>query len=350
MKGMVLIMKKFLISEEGKFYKACLHTHTTYSDGKWTPEELKKAYMEKGYSIVAFTDHNIFIPHLELASDDFLPLSGFEADISENNLWGLQKPWQQTKTCHICFVAMRPDIVKHPLWHRTRYNVGNMPLYKDQQQFDENQPDYLRCYCPECINDMIKRGVEAGFFVTYNHPRWSMETAEQYMKYEGMHAMEIYNHTSYLGGFPEYNDAVYDEMLRGGKKLYCISTDDAHSASRAFGGYVMIKAKELEYCTIMDALVRGDFYASRGPEIKSLWFDDTDNTIHVECSDAAQVILSTAQRRHERILPEEGKDCINHAVLHVRETDGYVRVSVFDSKGLTADTNAYYVEDLLQNS
>ena len=69
-------MKKHLISENGKFYKANLHCHTTISDGKMTPEEVKEYYRERGYSVVAFTDHCIMLPHPELNDDSFLALNG----------------------------------------------------------------------------------------------------------------------------------------------------------------------------------------------------------------------------------------------------------------------------------
>ena len=49
--------KIYLIPETGTFYKANLHCHTIHSDGRLTPEEVKKAYMEAGYSVVAYTDH-----------------------------------------------------------------------------------------------------------------------------------------------------------------------------------------------------------------------------------------------------------------------------------------------------
>ena len=52
-------MKKFLIAEEGNFYKANLHCHTTVSDGSMTPEEVKAHYKAAGYSILALTDHHI---------------------------------------------------------------------------------------------------------------------------------------------------------------------------------------------------------------------------------------------------------------------------------------------------
>ena len=52
---------KYLIGNKGNFYKANLHTHTTVSDGRFTPEEIKNLYLEKGYSVVAFTDHNVIV-------------------------------------------------------------------------------------------------------------------------------------------------------------------------------------------------------------------------------------------------------------------------------------------------
>ena len=47
---------------------------------------------------------------------------------------------------------------------------------------------------------------------------------------------------------------AYDEILRSGKRIYCISTDDNHNrgdepAHDSFGGFTMIKAEKLEYET-----------------------------------------------------------------------------------------------------
>lgn len=42
------------------YYKANLHCHTTLSDGKLTPEEIKEAYKSRGYQVVAFTDHRVY--------------------------------------------------------------------------------------------------------------------------------------------------------------------------------------------------------------------------------------------------------------------------------------------------
>ena len=71
-------MRKYLLPNTGNHYKANLHVHTTVSDGQMTPEEIKKIYMEKGYSIVAFTDHEVMVPHPDLTDDNFLAITSTE--------------------------------------------------------------------------------------------------------------------------------------------------------------------------------------------------------------------------------------------------------------------------------
>ena len=93
-------------------YKACLHTHSTISDGNFTPEEIKRQYKALGYSVVAFTDHEVLRRHDELADDSFLPLAGLE-----NALWshrfdrGEPKPHDRV---HLNLLATRPDVVAQP--------------------------------------------------------------------------------------------------------------------------------------------------------------------------------------------------------------------------------------------
>lgn len=81
----VVFVRKYLLPETGIFYKANLHCHTVLSDGNKTPEEVKEAYQKLGYSIVAYTDHELLIPHDELTDENFLALHGFELEINEEN-------------------------------------------------------------------------------------------------------------------------------------------------------------------------------------------------------------------------------------------------------------------------
>ncbi len=45
--------------EEKRWLLAELHCHSTNSDGKLTPEEIVAIYEEKGYDILAITDHDV---------------------------------------------------------------------------------------------------------------------------------------------------------------------------------------------------------------------------------------------------------------------------------------------------
>ena len=339
-------MKKYLLPERGNFYKANLHCHSTVSDGCRTPEELKKEYMDKGYSIIAYTDHNVLIAHPELSDENFLPLNGYEVDITESKDAG----WKDLKTCHICFIALEPNNLTQVCYHRELYLTRNAVNYRDQIVYDESKPDFVREYTPECISEMMKTARENGFFVTYNHPAWSLENYNEYCSYEHMHAMEICNYGSVIAGYADKNERVYDDMLQSGKRIYCIGADDNHNGKPAdsrhydsFGAFTVIKADKLEYNTITDALVAGNFYASQGPEIYDLWLENDE--IHITCSDADRIVLNTGHRRASMALSENGKP-LNEAAFKVLPDDIYVRLTVIDEKGYPAHTNAYFTNKL----
>lgn len=335
-------MKKFLLPESGNYYKANLHSHSTVSDGARTPEELKALYKSKGYSIVAYTDHNVLIPHHELTDETFLALSGTELDV--NNA-------EKTKTCHICYISIDPKNENTPLWHRgNKYLFGNAINYVDKVKFDESKPDYEREYSSLGISEMMRIGRDEGYFVTYNHPTWSYQDYSDYMGYDGMHAFEIVNGSCQTIGFHEYNPRVYDDILFGGKRLYCIASDDNHNKhpddsmrSDSGHGFTVIKAKDLNYETITTALLDGHFYASEGPSIFDLYCED--GKLHVTTSDAVKIIFS-CPRRHEKILFAEGGRLLNEGVFEIPESFLYFRITVIDKEGRHAITNAYFPEDI----
>lgn len=328
-------MRKYLLPETGNFYKANLHCHSTVSDGRWTPEQIKSAYKAEGYSVVAFTDHDVLIAHPELADDGFLPLNGYEIELNEK---GDDKPYR--RTCHICLIALEPDNLTQICWHREKYLFGNSPNYKDRVKFDENEPDFEREYTPECINEIFSRARENGFFSTYNHPTWSLEDFGNYINYHGMNAMEIVNHGCIVEGYDDYNPRVYDDMLRFGERIFCLAADDNHNwYPDSFGGFIMIKAENLEYRTITRALEKGDFYASQGPKINALWYED--GKIHIECEKAKKIDFSCGKRKAKCLRAKDG-EYITSFEWELPEGFIYVRATVTDENGRHANTQAYF--------
>ncbi len=338
-------MKKHLLPETGSFYKANLHCHTTCSDGKLTPEQVKDLYKRHGYSIVAYTDHDIMLDHSDLADSDFLPLLSYEMEINEPDFC------TPKKTCHLCFISLEPENLQ-VCWHRGgKYLFRGALDHQDEVRFDESLPDYVRYYSTAGINDIIKKARDGGFFVTYNHPYWSLEYYPEYTAYKGMHAMEIYNHSSSSMGFDDYDPQTYDDMLRTGHRIYATATDDNHNnypegspKCDSLGGFTMIKADKLEYRTITKALEDGHFYASTGPLINALWYEDGE--VHIECSDAVKVTMNTGVRAAGAVYAENGKP-VTSASFAIKPEYLYVRFTVTDKEGKHACTNAYFTDELI---
>lgn len=338
-------MKKYLISENGKFYKTNLHCHSTISDGKLTPEQVKEEYLRLGYSAVAFTDHDVLIRHNDLTDENFVALNGYEIEIDLPAKIPAPYPFHREKCCHMCLVALSPSTTRQVCFHREKYLHRSAPDIINYLDYDKNLPNYERVYNHDCINEIMKTGRENGFFVTYNHPTWSGENYLDYMGYKNMHAMEIYNNECVKIGVEEYNSRVYDDMLRGGKRLYCIATDDMHRQSSIGGGYIMIKADKLDYESLTSSMLKGDFYASTGAEIKELYVED--DYLYITTAPAKMIALSMEIMRVERITAEEN-GFITSAKFKLLENYGYVRLTVTDLDGKKAYTNAYDVKDLLK--
>ena len=331
-------MKKYLISENGNFYKANLHCHSVISDGKWTVEQLKEEYMKQGYSVIAFTDHQVFLTHNDLTDDNFVALNGYEIDIS-----GGSTALGTRKTCHFCCIALDENLDTQRIFYDSRHLTKNM----DAAKLDSTQSYREREYTPEYISAMMQEARDNGFFVTYNHPAWSLENFEQYGHYHGMHAMEIVNFGCVVVGYEDHNETAYDEMILNGERIYCIATDDNHNARPdSFGGFTMIKADELSYKALTDALLAGNFYSSEGPEIKELWYED--GQVHIRCSDAVKITYVGA-RRIARARYPEGDEPLTETSFDVAPEDNGFRLTVIDKSGNKAYTNMYFVDEIIGN-
>ena len=90
-------------------------------------------------------------------------------------------------------------------------------------------------------------------------------------------------------------------------------------------------------------MVAGNFYASQGPQIHNLWFED--GKIHIDCSDAESIALHTGTRR-AKLLQADAGEFISSADFDVELEDIYVRITVTDANGKHANTNAYFTDEL----
>ncbi|MBR4863928.1 MAG: hypothetical protein IKU07_05065 [Oscillospiraceae bacterium] len=339
-------MRKNLLGSKGQFYKANLHCHTTLSDGFLTPEEVKSLYKENGYSVVAFTDHDVLIPHKDLKDDNFLPLNGLE--------FTLVSPAEEAgepgkhPTIHLCMIGLEEDNVTTPLYHREKYIKYHPETVRPLLTVDETLPDYERGFEIRDINEVIATARSKGFFVTYNHPGWSHDDPRRILSYEGLNALEVYNSLFVKLGYDDCNQYLYDGMLRAGQKVFPIAADDnhnkyplGHKLCNTFCSWTQIEAENLDYRTVTKALEDGSFYISNGPAIHSLFIED--NSIIIACDPAVRIVVTHDTERLQRKDAEH--EGITSATFKLRPESGWFRVTVYDQNGNFAMTRPYYPEE-----
>lgn len=336
-------MRKYLLPKEGKFYKANLHMHTTISDGQLTLEETKKMYMEKGYSIVAFTDHEVMVPHNDLTDENFLAITSTE--ISFNITY--EREFTYNKVYHLNFYSKDPLKDWYNTFTRKRLWLKQSEPYITCKQ---EEIDFPRVYSTECVNQIIKKAKEDGCLVSYNHPVWSLQNYSDYIGLKGLWGVEWFNTGCVIAGYIDTIQPI-DDLLRVGENVFPLATDDAHELSHCFGGWVNVKSTSLDYDTVFKALENGDFYSSTGPEIKELYIED--GLIYIHTSPVSKIILTT-ERRHTEFI--NGKNLINGIIdinsylnkskQNVNDNQ-YIRITVIDKYGKTAYTRGYRIIELI---
>lgn len=311
---------RYLLGGEGSFYKANLHSRSSISDGKLSPEELKSLYRENGYSVLAITD-NEPRDFSTLSEEDFLMISGFDFGARDKEITGFP-----TKSCTFTALSLneKPNSVA---------------------PFDAE-------YGSEKTNDFISEYKSKGYFVTYDHPIRSLEVMPDFLKYKNLDAMEIMNYSSIVEGYDEYNSFAYDLFLRYENRMFCVATDGNRNErpldserSDSLGAYTMINAKSLKYEDIATALSAGRFYSTEGPKINAVWIKGS--SINVRCSPADKIVISAA-RRAVRCFYANQKAPLTAVTFQVYPQDTYIRIMIIDKEGRKAYTRAYFLDEIME--
>ncbi len=332
-------MKKYLLPNEGNFYKADLHCHTVVSDGKNTASQMKDYYMAHGYSILAFTDHELLVEHSELSDENFLAITGYEY------AFAAEGPWQETPNLELNFFARDPHNETHicfdpeHVYHGEKWRIKTLEYKGDI---------YKRVLTKESVQYVIDEAKANGFIVSLNHPAYSYITPEFFGDLKGLFAMEVFNQGS-LYSYGEFNVQMYDQMLRRGQRISAIGTDDNHEAKiydndsdpRPWA-HTMIKANELTYDCIIEALEKGDHYATQGPKIDELYVED--GVVHIKTSEAI-VIAMVTKSRYCKVKQAKGGERIKEAEFEL-PNDEYMRFEVVDAYGRRANTRGYFLDEI----
>ena len=331
-------MKHYYLPKEGNFYKVNFHCHTTVSDGKHTPAEIKEIYRSMGYDAVCYTDHEVLVGHENLCDEHFIALHGYEVCVKQN-LEAHTGDFQPVY--HFNLIAKKQSMRKMP-----RFFLANpsMPGHsaewlKKLGVYDEDDVIETTKYDVDWINDYLAAVEKAGYLISYNHPEWSLQTAEDVIPLEHVHGFELLNGDclDFFGN----SIICYEQLLRAGKAPFAIAGDDNHSLRSCGRAFTMIKADTLTYDALIDGYEHGACYVSEGPQFLELYREGEE--IVVQTNKATRVVLRGEYRYHKMVtLPDAEKHEARFSYLP-RRFGKYFRVELADDEGKKAFSQAYFI-------
>ena len=298
-------------NNKGEFFKGNLHGHSNRSDGKLAPEEVCKAYIERGYNFISITDHFLKMFNYPITSPkskikNFTVIPGAELHTSK--------------------------MENGELWHVLALG------FKDNFT-PPDQPNFLINTKSENIESLSARLFDAGAFVSLTHPEWNGMTLQDTLKIKKVHAIEIYNHSCAIECDRGSGAAVLDQILNHGTELNIIATDDSHfHIEDAFGGWVMVKSENNSEEALLEALKNGHYYSSQGPDFKNI--NVQNGRLEVLCSPVEKIIVSgygSASIYKEKSAMESA--VFNLSLLPQKK---WLRVTIIDKDGNRAWTNPIY--------
>jgi hypothetical protein len=295
-----------------RWFKGNTHTHTVNSDGDSTPDEVVRWYREHDYQFLVLTDHNYLtsvdgLNALHGASDKFLVIPGEEVTSRSG-----------AQPVHVNGLDVQ-EVVAAP----TTGTVLSM--------------------LQESIDGIRRaRGVPH-----VNHPNygWAI-TADELAQLERTRLFEIFNGHPRVnniggGGVPGLEE-TWDRVLTSGRLLYGLATDDAHYFKRPGDntvpgpgrGWIYVRAARLETRALLEAIERGEFYASTGVELSSYEVTPREITLNVRADEWSKFRVQFIGAGG-RVLEEQTSLPARYLI---RGDERYVRTRVMESNGLLAWT------------
>ena len=302
--------------------KGNLHTHTTNSDGDESPEHVAEWYHEHGYDWLCLSDHN----HLTI----------LEGSAAEKAKWPLLVRGEE--------VTSRD--AGGPV-HVNGYGITELVEASDSTDI------------VTAMRENVERIIDAGGMAAINHPnfRWAFDHGAM-MQVEGYKFMEVFNghpetHSTGGGGRAS-TEGIWDRLLSNGRRVWGIAVDDAHHYTSEFGhdrsnpgrGWVQVKSASLTQQDVLDAMEQGDFYATTGVTIGDMVSNtreiniEIDPETHADGTQAKYTTLFTGS--NGRLLYET---ISNTAAYKPTRLDGYVRATVYSSRGTKAWTQPVFVSE-----
>jgi hypothetical protein len=286
---------RYRYATSGQWYKGSLHLHTNRSDGHLSTIELVKLYAAAKFDFIAITDHWC-LPQFN-GNRKTLPLTvidGIELDGFDN------------AGIYFHVLALGASL---QLPTATRNFVKALQAARSQ-----------------------------GALLIWAHPHWTGNSPREGLRHN-FDGVEIYNHSSHCENGSGYALSYWDRVLNRHPDFLGFATDDSHFIPEQQywkGGWIMVNAAACTQEEILSNIRSGNFYASQGPEFKTIEY--SKNTVKVQTSPVAYVRLIGSRMAGSWIKAKE-KEPLLQAEFQLPTDWPYARLEIEDANGKRAWTN-----------
>jgi hypothetical protein len=270
---------------EGNWYKGNLHSHTTNSDGEFTPEEMCRIYRDSRYDFLCITDHNKITKTEDV-----------------ENITLIQGAEMGTGYEHIVAVDLKEE-----------FNPENL----SSQEIIDN------------INHQDAIAIVA-------HPYWSAITGSDLLSLEGYAGIEVYNNLCQRIFGKGYSTVQLDEILKTGRKTLGFASDDTHSRGDLTTGFIMVKSPSSQKEDLLKSIKGGYFYSSTGVIIKDFLLENF-RKIKIRFTPATTVDFIAYIVSGKRITA--GKNEMEYAEYEIKGDEKYLRIEITDRNNRKAWLN-----------
>jgi predicted metal-dependent phosphoesterase TrpH len=425
------------------WYRGSLHGHSYWSDGNTFPELAIHEYKANGYQFMCLSDHNAFQTDTNAWKEIKDSKSSIPANIAlMERTFGQDSVRTKSKIKRINvplgegeMKLVEKEVISHirltPFdelarkfdepekfllmpGHEINKSAGGRTLHSNALNIRTSQPFIQKETIPEAIQAQldglrqIEEASKAPNLLMVNHPSWPFYDIDPEMLAEvrDLQLYELCNVSAAPAAHEISNrlwtcESFFDilttlRLKKGWDPVYGTVTDDVHNYNPdrkptdinkdyPLQGWVMVRAKELTTTALIEALNKGDFYASTGVTLDILDFNPATKTLSIKVKPEPGVtytirfngspkdvnivaqeteedvhLKKEIKKRHVRnyekrlghvLLTTEGTE----ASYTLRETDLYVRATITSSKKAlppesyepaleTAWTQPYYVK------
>ncbi|HYF35942.1 MAG TPA: hypothetical protein VD994_11670 [Prosthecobacter sp.] len=317
----LLFASSLTAADTPRWYKGNTHTHSLWSDGNDFPDMIASWYKEKGYDFLSMSDHNVLARGDKWVAESVLEKKkiALGPKVLDKYRAKFGADWVETRRTAEGALEVRLKTLEE--YRKKLEEPGKFLVVEAEEvtaSFDKapihinavNVTDVIEptkdlVSIRETMRANLKAIAEQAqktgrpIIAHVNHPnfRWAL-TAEDLAHVIEDRFFEVFNGhpMTYAEGSPERADSSTDRIwdiantIRIAElkqpPLYGMGTDDSHhyhgGTSISGRAWVMVRSTKLESNALMEAMQRGDFYATTGVTLEDVAFDKAAGELRVK--------------------------------------------------------------------